>query len=273
MNNTLIPRTLGMVKEIFEGKSVEFPQLSKVVIGLGYTGVEIKVNTKERSFMGLAYTLPEVVSHETCSKIKLAGKIADQPFFKVLEWCLLPFSIQKIVGFATLNAVSQYVMSFINYKELEIDLMKYLDIKESSRVTFIGLIKPLIRKVNKITESITIVDRNTTLDQFKSCRVLNTIDDLSESALDTDIVFCTGTSLINNTLEQILELYRNRVQDFILIGPSAGLIPNILFEKGVTVVGGMKIRDIENTFKVIQEGGGTKFFKEFGEKYNLISES
>ncbi|TXT60341.1 MAG: hypothetical protein BAJALOKI2v1_110001 [Promethearchaeota archaeon] len=223
--------------------------------------------------MGLAYTLPEVVTHETCSKIKLAGKIADQCFLKVLEWCLLPLSIQKIVGIATLNAISQYIMSFIKYKDLEIDLMKHLNITADSNITFIGLIKPLIRKVGSITESITIIDRNTSLEQFKSYKLLSTTDNLSESALNTDIVFCTGTSLINNTLDQILELYRTRVQDFILIGPSAGLIPDILFEKGVTVVGGMRIIDIENTFKIIQEGGGTKFFKEFGEKYNLISES
>ena len=271
MNDTVISKTLEKVKDIFEVESKKLPQLSKVVIGLGYTGVEI--NAKGRSFMGLAYTLPDVVSHEACSKIKLAGRIADHPFLKVLEWCLLPLSIQKIVGIATLNAISQYIMSFIDYKKLEVDLIKHLNIMESSSVTFIGLIKPLIRKVNKITESITIIDRTTSLDQFKGCTVLNTIDDLSENALDTDILFCTGTSLINNTLENILTFYRNRVKDFILIGPSAGLIPDILFEEGITIVGGMRIFDIENTFKVIQEGGGTKFFKKFGEKYNLISES
>jgi uncharacterized protein (DUF4213/DUF364 family) len=269
MNDTIIPKTLEKVKDLLERKSIEFPQLSKIVIGLGYTGVEI--NVEKQNFMGLAYTLPDIVSHGTCSKIKLAGKIGEQPLLKILDWCLLRLSIQKIVGIATLNAVSQYVMSFTNYNELEIDLMKYLDIKESSRVTFIGLIKPLIRRVGNITDSITIIDKSTSLDHFKSCKVLNTINELSESALDTDIVFCTGTSLINNTLDNILELYRNRDQDFILIGPSAGLIPDILFEKGVTVVGGMRIIDIENTFKVIQEGGGTKFFKEFGDKYNLIS--
>jgi uncharacterized protein (DUF4213/DUF364 family) len=151
--------------------------------------------------------------------------------------------------------------------------MKYLDIKETSRVTFIGLMKPLIRRVGNITDSITIIDRSTSLDQFKSYKVLNTINELSESALDTDIMFCTGTSLINKTLDNILELYRNRDQNFVLIGPSAGLIPDILFEKGVNIVGGMRIIDIQNTFKVIQEGGGTKFFKKFGKKYNLISES
>ena len=48
------------------------------------------------------------------------------------------------------------------------------------------------------------------------------------------------------------------------------MIPDILFEKGVDIVGGMEIVDSEATLRVLQEGGGTKLFKRYGKKYNLI---
>ncbi|MHA1992378.1 MAG: Rossmann-like domain-containing protein [Candidatus Hodarchaeales archaeon] len=38
------------------------------------------------------------------------------------------------------------------------------------------------------------------------------------------------------------------------------------------MVGGMEIVDSEATLRVLQEGGGTKLFKQYGKKYNLIKE-
>ncbi|MFW9875435.1 MAG: Rossmann-like domain-containing protein [Candidatus Thorarchaeota archaeon] len=36
------------------------------------------------------------------------------------------------------------------------------------------------------------------------------------------------------------------------------------------MVGGMEIIDSKATLRILQEGGGTKIFKKFGKKYNLI---
>ncbi|MHA1916468.1 MAG: Rossmann-like domain-containing protein [Promethearchaeota archaeon] len=44
----------------------------------------------------------------------------------------------------------------------------------------------------------------------------------------------------------------------------------MLFEHGVEIVGGMDFFDSESALRVIQEGGGTKMFKTYGKKYNLI---
>ena len=73
-------------------------------------------------------------------------------------------------------------------------------------------------------------------------------------------------------MEKILELFRNKARKIILIGPSASMIPDVLFENGVNIVGGMEIIDSEAILRVLQEGGGTKLFKQYGKKYNLIKE-
>jgi uncharacterized protein (DUF4213/DUF364 family) len=48
------------------------------------------------------------------------------------------------------------------------------------------------------------------------------------------------------------------------------MIPDILFDNAVDIVGGMEIFDSKATLQVLQEGGGTKIFKQYGKKYNLI---
>ena len=50
------------------------------------------------------------------------------------------------------------------------------------------------------------------------------------------------------------------------------MIPDILFDYGVDIVSGMEIFNSKTAMKVVQEGGGTKYFKKYGKKYNLIKE-
>jgi uncharacterized protein (DUF4213/DUF364 family) len=133
--------------------------------------------------------------------------------------------------------------------------------------------KPLVRKLSKITKTITLVENSIPITtEFNEFKFRNNIEELNDNEFSTDILFCTGSSLINDTMEKILELFRNKARKIILIGPSASMIPDVLFETGVNIVGGMEIVDSEATLRVLQEGGGTKLFKQYGKKYNLIKE-
>ena len=107
---------------------------------------------------------------------------------------------------------------------------------------------------------------------YQNIPILNDIDDLKESDLSVDILFCTGTTIINDTLEKILSLFRNKAKYIVLIGPSISFLPDILFDKRIDIVGGMTFTDSKSTVKVLQEGGGTKYFKNFGRKYNFIKQ-
>ncbi|MFW9828358.1 MAG: Rossmann-like domain-containing protein, partial [Candidatus Thorarchaeota archaeon] len=240
---------------------------------LGYTGVEVTGYAYEH-FLGLASTLPNIIKNSNCSKIKFAGKLTERPLTELLNWSLNYPSIEKIIGIATLNGVSQHILKIISpYKKLKGNILEHLNIRETTKVTFIGLIKPLIKEVSKITQNIIIAE-----DQIKVSSDLNhfklkeDINQFNQEELFTDVLFCTGTSLINDTLELILQKFRKKARKIILIGPTASMIPDILFDYGIDIVGGMTIKDSESTIQILQEGGGTKIFKKFGKKYNLIPE-
>jgi len=131
--------------------------------------------------------------------------------------------------------------------------------------------KPFIRKLIKKTRDITLVEDTITVPQeFREFNFRTNIDELEKEEISTDILICTGTSLINNTIEQILNLFKKKTQKTVVMGPSVGMLPDILFDYGVDIVGGMEITNSEETLKILQEGGGTKLFKKFGKKYNLI---
>jgi uncharacterized protein (DUF4213/DUF364 family) len=269
----ILEKTVELIKQTYLIHDVEPPKISKVILGLGYTGVKITTHESD-SFLGLAATVPSIVDNTNCSKMEFAGNLTNIALFELMEWSFDPPNIRKIVGLATINAASQHIFKIKNsYTKLKDDLLTQLNIDKGTKITVIGLMKPLIRKLSKITKSITLVENSIPVAaEFNEFKFRNKIDQLRNKDFSTDLLFCTGTSLINNTIERILELFRNKARKIILIGPSASMIPDILFENGVNIVGGMKILDSEAVIRVIQEGGGTKSFKQYGKKYNLIKE-
>ncbi|MFX1374218.1 MAG: Rossmann-like domain-containing protein [Promethearchaeota archaeon] len=267
----ILEKTVEIIKQIYNTQEIIPPKINKVVIGLGYTGVEVS-DVDLTPILGLASTLPSVLNNTDCSKISFAGNLASMKLLELVEWsCLIP-SIEKIIGIATLNAVSQHILRIKNpYSKLNGDPINYLEINQDTKITIIGLMKPIIRKLSKKTKNITLIEDSMSIPQeFSKYYFRKNIGELEKEEISTDILFCTGTSLINNTLEDILNLYRSNAKKIIVMGPSIGLLPNILFDSGVDIVGGMEIIAPEATMRIIQEGGGTKLFKKYGKKYNLI---
>jgi len=269
----ILENTVKLVLDIYKYRKILPPKVSKVIIGLGYTGVEL-ISYAYDPFLGLASTLPNIIQSTNCTKIDFAGSLTDKSFKELMSWSYQSPSIEKIIGVATLNAASQHILAIKNpYKEIEEDLLDFLKIKKETRITFIGFMKPMIRNILNRTKFINIIDNNPVIKRtYHDIPILNNIDDLKESDLATDILFCTGTSLINNTLERILSVFRKQAKNIVLIGPTISFLPDILFDKGVDIVGGMSIIDSESTIKVLQEGGGTKFFKKYGRKYNFVKQ-
>ncbi|MFX1344071.1 MAG: Rossmann-like domain-containing protein [Promethearchaeota archaeon] len=267
----ILEKTVELVKQIYKDHEIIPPKISKVVIGLGYTGVEISPDDVE-PILGLASTLPSVINNVDCSKIKFAGNLTNKKLIELAEWSYLEPSLEKIIGIAALNAVSQHILRLKNhYSKLFGDPLEFLEINQDTSITIIGLMKPLIRKLMKKTRDITLVEDTLRVpEDFQEFNFRTTIDELKKDEVSTDILFCTGTSLINNTLGQVLLLFRRKSKKIIVMGPSVGILPDILFNHGVDIVGGMEITNSEEVLKILQEGGGTKLFKKFGKKYNLI---
>ena len=269
----ILESTVKLVLDIYKYHKIIPPRVSKVVIGLGYTGVELEALAYD-PFLGLAATLPAIIQSTNCTKIDFAGNLTNKSFKELMSWSYQPPSLERIIGIATLNAASQHILAVKSpYKEIEGDLVDFLKIKKDTKILFIGFMKPMIKKILNITKFINIIDNNPLIkSSYQNIPILNDINDLKESDLSGDILFCTGTSLINNTLEQILAVFRKKAKCIVLIGPTISFLPDILFDKGVDIVGGMTFSDSESTVKVLQEGGGTKYFKNFGRKYNFIKQ-
>lgn len=267
----ILEKTLELILQIYKYHKILPPKVTKVVIGLGYTGVELSA-LAYAPFLGVAQTISKFICRSECSKINFAGSLTQQSFGDLMKWSLESPNLRKIIGIATLNAASQHILAITNpYKEIKQNLMDYLNVSNNTRVNFIGFIKPLVKKMMTITNQIRIVDDNPLLQQYKNkFSIKKNINELKEREIDSEILICSGSSLINDSLEEILATFKNHTTYIIVLGPSVSFLPDILFDCGVDIVGGMKILNSKSVLHIIQEGGGTKLFKQFGKKYNFI---
>lgn len=69
-------------------------------------------------------------------------------------------------------------------------------------------------------------------------------------------IYCTASTLINNTLEGLLTHFSAlpRVPHIEIVGPSAGCFPDSLFARGAAVIGGSIIKDTASTCDRIRRG-------------------
>ena len=269
----ILEKTVELVHQIVKFHKIIPSKVHNVVVGLGYSGVELASFT-HGMFLGVANTLPDFIFGETCSKLKSAGKLSEMPLNELLQWSFSAPSLKKIVGIAALNAYSQHILAIKNpYKEVKQNLPQFLKVNADTKVTFIGLIGPLIKSFSQKTKKVSIIENNLEFTQeFKKFDTKTSVDEVKESEIETDVLVCTGTALINDTLEDILKIYNKNAGKIVVIGPTAGLLPDILFDYGADLVGGMRFSDTESAIKVLQQAGGTKIFKQYAEKYLLTRE-
>ncbi|MDD2473862.1 MAG: DUF364 domain-containing protein [Methanoculleus sp.] len=76
----------------------------------------------------------------------------------------------------------------------------------------------------------------------------------------------TGTTLITNTLEPLLSLARPGAS-IVVVGPTASMLPDAFFRRGVTILGGDSVTSPNDLLDMIAEGGsGYHFFGKSAEK-------
>lgn len=63
----------------------------------------------------------------------------------------------------------------------------------------------------------------------------------------------TGRSIANGTIDHLLEL-TTKAREVAIIGASAGILPGVLFKRGATILGGVKIMDAAKMMQVVSEG-------------------
>jgi uncharacterized protein (DUF4213/DUF364 family) len=85
---------------------------------------------------------------------------------------------------------------------------------------------------------------------------------------ESQVAIITGTSIINNTIDDLLRLAAG-CREVAILGPSTPLLAQAFRGFQVHCLSGIRIDDPDAVFRIIGEGGGFRFFKDHTTKLNI----
>ena len=213
-------------------------------IGLGYTIVELSDGAS-----GVAWT-PDRSPSSSCTHLKRAANMEEFHEAEMLEWLDSDSHLERAVGLALFNAINSRVERVLSKEEA----ISTLNIVSTDHVVMVGYFAPIVPKVKATGCQFDVLELNTEKQGFID------LQKGPELLAECDVAIITATSIINNTVDELLsQLSRNRAA--VMLGPSTPVCPEVFKGTRITQLSGSMVMDSERVKRVISLGGGTKVMK------------
>jgi uncharacterized protein (DUF4213/DUF364 family) len=166
--------------------------------------------------------------------------------------------LEKALGLAATNAVLSQEPSGD-----ERDSLSFIELTKKDRVAMVGLFSPMVPKIEATGAKLSIIEKNPARMKVPSR------EDRERILRDCTVAIITATTLLNDTLEEILNKLGNP-RHVALLGPSTPLVPGIFQGTPVNHLGGSIVRDTEKVMRIISEGGGVTAMRPYLRFVNLL---
>ena len=228
-----------------------------ITVGLSWTIVSAG------RYCGTAMT---VTGHDCCTDVLETRR--GQPLRYLASLAKSWDFIQASIGVAAINAYYNNPETWKQSNHSEKSLWKivgdenafdgYAQAVKGKKAAVIGHFKQL-EKYLADASSVVVLERNPSGDDYP--------DSACEYLLpEQDIVFITGSTIINKTLPRLLEL--SKKAQVIMVGPSTPMTP-ILFQYGVDELSGFLVGSKSSLTDAVSIGEHKAFFQS-GEKVRMI---
>ncbi len=260
---TILDETARLVKDKL-ASDYQAITVERVVIGLFFSGVKLS-----NGFAGLSYTPVKDVPQAVCCPSS-AGRIFDPfkvnglPAAEVLTALNSNEPIKTAVAIAALNALSAacWERGLTNdYRlQLDTDAVDVVRMPADRSVALIGAFVPVLRKLKVRGGRWWVIEQDPRTLKGDEMSHFVPADQSRQTIAAADVLIITGVTLVNHTLEPILEAARPDAE-IAVIGPTASLLPDALFKRGVRVMGGVRVIKPDELLDVLAAGGsGHHFF-------------
>jgi uncharacterized protein len=259
------------------GARLETLTLSRVVIGIFYTGVLLSDGSAGICFTPIK-AIPEAVCCPSSAKeMPRAGNLRGMPVSKTFAYLSQPAPIKRAIAIATLNALSDGIWrdnpeegSGVYRIHEGDEILTLVNEGEIRKAVVIGALIPVIKicKEKQIPYRIAELDVRTL--KGEEIPFFVSQEDLPGELATADLVVISGTTLINDTLEQILRQC-NPDAMVMVIGPTATMLPESFFTRNVSVLAGNRVNSADDILDVLAEGGsGYHFYGQSSRKVMII---
>lgn len=162
---------------------------------------------------------------------------------------------ERAIGLAAINAITHSAWRRLGFEPPPAgNALGGLALEPADHLGMIGAFTPLLAAIEQSGARLTVVELD-----VRKIEVLREHHPWVTATLDrTQLAGCnkilgTSSMLLNGTLDDMLAICRS-ASEFVLVGPSAGLWPDALFERGVTGIAGTLVHDGASFAKAMAQG-------------------
>ena len=193
---------------------------------------------------GLSYVLLGDTLDQLTGRLRAGETLAGTKALDMVAKFTAGSPVERALALACINALTDSVWRRIGYAPQPAgNSLGELQLMGQDHLGMIGFFPPLVRKVQACGAQLTVVELNEATAQRQRERFPEVRVTLDRTALAScNRVVGTSTMLLNDTLDEMLAAAPH-ADSFAVIGPSAGLWPDALFARGVTLMGGTRVID------------------------------
>lgn len=222
-------------------------------IGLGYVAIRL-----EDGRTGLSAVLLQEAAGG-CAAFPYPGRLKGADSSDLLKLLVDgKTALEKSVGLATANSLIELSLPYNTEDSLEI-----MALKAEDRVAMVGFFPPLVKKIQDRGVPLTVIERNprkaAPLDAAERKRALQ----------DCSVAIITATSILNDTLEDVLNDL-GTPRHVALLGPSTPMLRSVFESTKINHLGGALAADADRVLQIISEGGGTPAMRPYLKFVNLL---
>ena len=231
-------KDVKLLNDLISAVESENTLAGDVRAGVSWTGVSGR-------YGGVCKTYGIPVTHGNYTQD--LGNLSEKTTLELAEYARSWNLVEASIGVAALNSMVK-----VRGKKGVNALDLILEMGENKNITMVGKF-PRIEEIKAAAKELWVLEMNPNLLDPKNGII-------SESALeytipDSDIVILTGSTLINKTMERILELCKLTDAYTIVMGPSTTMC-DVLFDYGASMLAGVEIIKPDKVLNIISQSGG-----------------
>ncbi len=248
--------------------------VADVRIGVFYTAAALATGET-----GAAFTPRDQADTVCCPRSAAAapqaGRLAGQDAWALCREATNPNSLRRAVGVAVLNALSARALARAGVPGGAllpgVDALQAAGVGADDRVAMVGAFVPFIKTLKGRVAELWVVDSHRDALKGDEMPFWRSPEEALAVLGAASVVVITGSALVEGGLDALLAASRG-ARRVVLAGPTASAWPRPFFERGVHVLGGIRVRDGRALLQVVSEGGSGYFFDNVAEKVCIVRE-
>lgn len=271
-SNAILSETIEAIRT---GAPREFDTVTieRAVVGLFFTGVKLSTGHAGACATPIK-TIPDAVCcPSSVHAWPFPGKMRGRRAESFLDEVMQADGIRRALGIATMNALAALCWDVRPHPDVDlatgVDAFDAANIAPGQLVVVVGAFIPFLRELKRRGQSYLVLEQDPATLKTEEMPFYRHASQAREVVPQADVILITGTTLLNDTLDDLLVAARPDATK-VVVGPTVGLMPDAYLRRGCDVLGSIQVTRPDEFLDVLAEGGsGYHFFGRLAHKIVL----